>query len=289
MVFEPWGRREFEKFLYDKAQTELDSMVRFKLQPGIFLNDFLGFTLYAEEISADRTGLANVLLTPNQATGNGEALTMWAPIGSITGTVAAGDLTLTLKNGTAFSPDHEQDALSTMTFAKAEVDLLRIFRDRILGGEYKDDDFRGYPPRKLYQHIKHLKNTPDRSEGQYYRARHLFHKRIAAPFTTVVFALLGIVLGLQDPRHGKNRGFIGGGLVIVFSYVIIQGFTWMADKGNIDGVLAAWLPNLVLSLLAAFWLYQRNRLPLSEGAFDPSYFPGRAFKIPTAAEGEVAN
>jgi lipopolysaccharide export system permease protein len=278
MHLEPWAKREFERFFYDKAQTELDSMVRFKLQPGIFLTDFLGFTLYAEKISKDRTKLENVMLSPNNQK-ESSSFTIWAPHGSLTGTVASADLTLALKNGTAISPSTNDQSLSLIQFDNAEIDLLRIFRDRILGGVFSDDDYRSYPPEKLYAYLDILKTNKKKDLSHYWRARYLYHKRISVPFTVIIFVFFGTVLGLQDPRHGKSRGFVGGVLAIIGSYVLVMFSQWSAENGYLDALLAAWLPNVILLSIGGFWLYQRNRLPLSEPAFAPQYFPGRTLEI----------
>ena len=51
--FEPWGRRETVQFYHRKTQTELDNMIKVKIKPGVFVDDFLGYVIYAENISQD--------------------------------------------------------------------------------------------------------------------------------------------------------------------------------------------------------------------------------------------
>jgi len=64
MHLEGWGRRELVRFLYKKTQTEVDNMLKFKLQSGVFLDDFLGLVLYTERISSNRQNLENVMIAP---------------------------------------------------------------------------------------------------------------------------------------------------------------------------------------------------------------------------------
>ena len=45
VYFESWGRRETLEFFHRKTQTELDNMIRYRLRPGVFLDDFLGYVL----------------------------------------------------------------------------------------------------------------------------------------------------------------------------------------------------------------------------------------------------
>ena len=279
LSLEPWGRREFEKFLYEKAQTELDNLVRFKLQPGVFLNNFLGFTIYAEKMSKDRQVLENVLLAP-AAGKEGQNFTLMAPRGGISGSVAEGSLKLNMSDGVGYAAGPNSDLSSQLRFKTAEIDLLRIFRDQILGSGYQEDDYRSYPPVKLYHYITELKNKPNRNDEEYWKASYMFHQRFGTPFMVIIFAFFGLVLGVQDPRHGKNRAFIGGIVTIMGSYVFVMGFKWLAEQGKMAAPLAAWAPNLILAILGVFWLYQRNRLPLSESAFDPQYFPKDLKKAP---------
>lgn len=273
LTLEPWGRREFEKFLYQKAQTELDNMVKFKLQPGVFLNDFLGFTIYAEKMSKDRSVMENLLLAP--AAGRTEfSFTLMAPRGGISGSVADGNLKLTLEDGAGYSTSAMSDTSTQVKFRSASIDLLRIFRDRILGAGYQDDDYRSYPPGKLVKYVKQLRDDPQRNDEKYWKASALLHQRLGSPFLVVIFAFFGLVLGVQDPRHGKNRAFLGGIFAIMVSYILVMSFKSLADQGTISGLAAAWIPNVILMSLGMFWLYQKNRLPLSESAFDPIYLPG---------------
>ena len=91
VYFESWGRRETLKFYHRKAQTELDNMIKYRMKEGVFQDDFLGYVLYAEKISADRTHFENVMLAPGRESQK-EHFTLLAPAASIDGSVEAGDL-----------------------------------------------------------------------------------------------------------------------------------------------------------------------------------------------------
>lgn len=260
---EAWGRREMVQFLYRKTQTELDNLVRYKMQAGVFLEDFLGYVLYAEKISPDRTRFENVMLAP-RSEDRSRNFTVLAPSGRMTGTVEGGDLRLLLENGLGFSSRADQDQSAVMRFQKAEIDILRIFHEQIIGSDAAEDDYRGYRPMELVRFIDGLlaKANPDLS--LYRRARYLLHQRIAAPFAVMTFALFGIVLGVSDPRRGKSMGYIGAIGTIISGYVLMMTAKWLAEQGYVAVPLAAWLPNILLLVLGLFLLYQKNRLPPSE-------------------------
>ena len=80
LFFEPWGRRESELFFHRQAQTQLDNIIKVQMKPKTFVNDFLGFVMYAEKISKDKTKFENVLLAPKRGN-NSQAFTLLAPRG----------------------------------------------------------------------------------------------------------------------------------------------------------------------------------------------------------------
>lgn len=269
---EAWGRREMVQFLYRKTQTELDNLVRYKMQAGVFLEDFLGYVLYAEKISDDRTRFENVMLAPRASDKNG-GFTILAPSGRMTGTVAGGDLRLLLENGIGFSSRADQDKSAVMRFHKAEIDILRIFHEQIIGADTAEDDYRSYRLTDLWQYIDSLRDKAGSDPGLYRRARYLLHQRVAAPFAVITFALFGLTLGVSDPRRGKSLGYVGAVGTIIGGYILMMAFKWLAEQGSMPVPVAAWMPNVLLLSFGLFLLYQKNRLPPSEGTLAAENLP----------------
>jgi len=71
-----------------------------------------------------------------------------------------------------------------------------------------------------------------------------------------------------EQRRARSKAYIGGILTIIFGYVFMMGFKWLAEHGYLMAPLAAWCPNIILLLLGGFLVYQKNRLPPSEGTTD---------------------
>lgn len=72
------------------------------------------------------------------------------------------------------------------------------------------------------------------------------HTRMALPWASLGFALIGIPLGLRPVRATTGIG-LGLSLVIVFAYyVIFNTVNLMGQQGSMNPVLSAWLPNCVL-------------------------------------------
>lgn len=267
MNLESWGRREMIQFLYRKTQTELDNLVKYKLQPGVFLENFLGYVLYTEKIAPSRTNFENILIAPGNDAKNSNFFVA-APSGSIVGTVETGELRLKLERGMAYSRKPNSDKISLTQFHHAEIDLLRVFQEQILGPDNKEDDFRSYRPQELRQYIRNLKaqTTPDLALIR--RASYLYHQRIASPFAAITFALFGMVLGVSDPRRGKSLAYVGAIVTIIVGYVILMGCKWLAENAYVPVLMGAWLPNFSIGIVGLFLVYQKNRLPPSESTLD---------------------
>lgn len=270
---EPWGRRELARFVYDKTKNEVDSMIRFKIQPKVFTDNFLGYTFYAEEISKDRKSLTHVMMSP--PSGAKQLFTIVAPRGKITGTADGGDLKMTLMDGRAFSQSPERKEASLLEFRRTEFDLLRLFREQLSNADVGEDDYRNLDPTDLLEYIGRISEADPMDTGQVVRARYLFHNRIASPFSIFFFGFFGLVLGVVDPRSKKNRSYGGAIAAIIGAYVVMMAFKWLADRSFIDAFWAAWFPPLILGVFGLFLFYQKNRLPPSEGILDARNLPWR--------------
>lgn len=273
VYFEAWGRRETIQFYHRKTQAELDNMIRYRMKAGVFLDDFLGYVLYAENISPDRTRFDNVLLAPGRENQN-QHFTLLAPSASISGSVDAGDLRMSFDYGLIYTTRPHATDVSVVKFKRAEIDLLRIFRDQVFGSDSVESDYRSYNPRQLWNFLGKISESQEPKDKEaYLKARYLFHQRFSMPFACVFFALFAMVFGINDERRGKNHGFLAASLAVVVGYIVMMSFKFLSEKGHLPAPLGAWLPNLILTSIAGFLLYQKNRLPPSESAFDLRHIP----------------
>ena len=265
IYLEAWGRREFVAFTFKKTQTELDSIIRTKIQPGVFVNDFLGYTLYAEEVSKDKVRYKNIMLMPDQTDGGG--FIIMAPQGKMEGTVEKGNLQLSLSSGITYAFNEKDDSLTTVHFKNANIDILRVFYGQIFGSDGVQEDYRSYGPFELYNWLDSEEKAGRNKSRDYYKAHYMFHSRFSNPFGVFIFGFFGMLLGLQDQRRGKNWGYISAVATVIGCYVFIMGFRTFAESGSMSAIWASWIPQFVLGLLVSFMLYQKNRLPLSENIF----------------------
>lgn len=84
------------------------------------------------------------------------------------------------------------------------------------------------------------------------------HQKLAIPFASFFFALLGTPLGLQPQRRTSSAGF-GLSLVFIFIYYILMGCgTFLAQSGIISPFIGAWLQNFILGSYGAYHLVKSS-------------------------------
>ncbi|MGB4292328.1 MAG: LptF/LptG family permease [Bacteroidales bacterium] len=81
------------------------------------------------------------------------------------------------------------------------------------------------------------------------------HRRFANPFSVFILTLIGVSLSSKKIRGGIGMQ-IGIGLALSFSYILFMQFaSQFSLKGNLDPMLAMWIPN-ILYLAIALFLYR---------------------------------
>jgi lipopolysaccharide export system permease protein len=77
-------------------------------------------------------------------------------------------------------------------------------------------------------------------------------RRFSNSFAIFILTLIGVSLSSQKIRGGIGMQ-IGVGLALSFSYILFMQFaSQFSLKGNLDPMLALWIPNLLYSFIAIF-------------------------------------
>jgi LPS export ABC transporter permease LptG/LPS export ABC transporter permease LptF len=76
------------------------------------------------------------------------------------------------------------------------------------------------------------------------------HQMFSFPVACVVFALLGVALGLHTRKEGKLGGFTLGIAAIFVYYAVMMVFESLVKGGRFPAEWARWMPNIVLGVIA---------------------------------------
>ncbi len=103
---------------------------------------------------------------------------------------------------------------------------------------------------------------------QFSRAAVEFHRRFAMPFAVLIFGVLAVPLFLARTNFSRAAGGVLGLLCTIFYYGLIQFGEGLAQSNLIGVAAAVWLPNAVLSLLAAVLIVRARREGVLGHSFD---------------------
>ena len=260
---ESWGRREFEKFIYRKTQTELDTMLKYQIQPGVFTKNFLDYIFYAESFSKDKTTFKNVMMAPQDINDTSNFILL-APKATIKGSVENANLSIKFHNGSTYTSAWHTEHNSVLKFETAEIDLVRVFQEKIIGNKIDDGDFKNFSPWELFHYVQELKADKRPNLEKLNQAEFLLHSRVATPLCTFAFALFGITFGILNPRRGKNINQLIVLSIVLLAYSTIMIARWLADESWLNSILAAWIPPFSMILISALFYFRRNQVPVWE-------------------------
>ena len=76
------------------------------------------------------------------------------------------------------------------------------------------------------------------------------YRRTAIPFSTIILTLIAVAMTIKKVRNGMGL-YIVAGMLLSGAYIIIQQFsTVFATKGDLDPLLAVWIPNIIFGVIA---------------------------------------
>lgn len=85
------------------------------------------------------------------------------------------------------------------------------------------------------------------------------HNKIAMPFASLVFALLGTPLGIRRHRSGAAVG-VGVSILVIFAYYVLwHSMAVLGENGQIPTLFASWCANLVGGVTGLFLLFRAGR------------------------------
>lgn len=157
------------------------------------------------------------------------------------------------EKGAAYTIGNDGQVLNTTLFDTSVVKFGLDLSKEMNRNVAKEYNFTGL--------LKYLASGDISSEDRRVYTIELFDK-IALPLTTIVFVLVGVPLAITPPRVRYNRGFLFS-ILIIFAYYVVRALSLsFGEAGSLAPFLAAWLPNIVLTVWGT-WLYYKKVYTIS--------------------------
>jgi LPS export ABC transporter permease LptG/LPS export ABC transporter permease LptF len=230
------------------------------IQPRVFFQQFPGWVLYPrEEPDPGQSGWKKLMVA---RTGDGRTTIYFAERGRLVVDKEKRAVDLVLTDGYIYET------------GKGDTGTTRFAADMVLG--LNPDDV--FPKINLQPGLNEKTIAQLRADADTKRAKGMsahpeviaIQQKFSFPVACLVFALIGLALGLSVAREGKLASFVIGVLVI-FAYYIVMFLSESLTKGHyLNMYLTRWLPNIVLGVFGVAALVWRSRfidgrLPISVG------------------------
>jgi lipopolysaccharide export system permease protein len=247
LVALPWGNTTFKKILFEVASTRASV----GLEEGVFTTSFPDMVLYVGGVDS-RTGELSAVII-QQPGPQGEEMTLFARRGRLVSDPGNLDLRLALEEVTIQAKPPTGTSL-TITRAPRYEQRIRIseLQERIKAG--------GAPPKgEREMNVAELREEIERRRVRGLDFRSLVvevQKKYAIPFACLVFAVIGVPLGMIARRSDKLVGFgVSMGVIFVYYLFLTSGET-LGDKGAFPPAVGMWWGNVIVGV-AGILLFRR--------------------------------
>jgi LPS export ABC transporter permease LptG/LPS export ABC transporter permease LptF len=242
----PTANQTFREITFSVVTQKVET----DIQPRVFYQDFPGWVLYArEEPDPGQPGWKKLIVAK---TGDAETTVYFAERGRLVVDRSNRTVDLVLVNGNIYK-----------TGAPGSADTTRFPGELVLG----------LNPEAVFPNISLQPGIREKTIAQLKEDAALkvasglsphpeiitIQQKFSFPAACLVFALIGLALGLSVARDGKLAGFVIGVLVI-FAYYIVMFLSESLTKGHyLNMYLTRWMPNLVLGAFGIAAMVWRAR------------------------------
>ncbi len=237
----PWANISLEQRLFYLTRTRVSSVLKEK----VFNSSFKGMVVYIDKVAEGGDGLQGVMIsdarTPDQQN------TIIARRGILLPDKRSNQLTLRLFDGSIFGVDPKTEASHVTSFNTYD---LAIMPSETFGTTWLSPDEMSYAT--LMAAIRDGRASGKRN----YEAETELARKYMVPIATLLFALLGISLGLKPARGGQSERFGVSVALFFFYYSLMRVGQTLGERGVLNAFVAMAIPDVVFITLA-IWLFIR--------------------------------
>lgn len=231
----PWANAHLREQLFELTQTRSTAGLKEK----VFNRNFPGLVVYVDQISSSDESLHGVMIS--DARDPKQQNTIIARAGRIIPVPQAQAITLRLFDGSVFGVNAANNTSHVTSFRTYD---LSVHPEEELG--IADRDPEEMSLRQLRGAIAQARaaGKPDRD------AETELASKYTLPFTTLLFALMGVPLGLKPARGGQSERF-GVAIALFFLYYsLMRAGEGLAQRGVLDAFVAMSIPDVIFMGLA---------------------------------------
>jgi lipopolysaccharide export system permease protein len=232
----PYGNLASKALLFEMARQKASIGIREK----VFIDDFQGILLYAEKIPVNGDFLEGVLISDSRI--SREPSTIVARRAYLVSNPDTMVITLRLEDGSTHMVDSSLNRYRKMDFRFYDV---RLDLASSIAGD-KNAGIKSSTEMSLSELTTILRNRGVGEEALRELAIEL-NKKLTIPISCLVFALIGMPLGIRAHRSVRSRGFTIGLFLVLVYYLFRLSGEALVETGRLSPVIGTWSPNLIFA------------------------------------------
>lgn len=305
LVFEPYSNRQFEKFQWIQSRSIVEALLKNSIREKSFIydviptSDQLSLSLYMQKVSPDRSEFSDVFLALKPSSEKYFS-TIVSSVGSLKKTTTEGfpDYIYSLSKGNIYSGKISEKDLPYLVVKKPEtfnltkkdlnindlllyppssdwtvtyfselnVSLINIFKNNFKFTMQNGKIDQLYPNEYLKMITDAQSKNPDwRNDITIIDKLIFIFKQISIPISTIFLPIIGVCLGIQDPRRKQFGVYLGIGIVIFMLYSSLSFVQQLALNFIVSPFFMLFATPLTLILIIILLLRWRLRHPPSTG------------------------
>ena len=251
----PAGNQAFREIAFRVIAQRVESEVK----PRVFYEDFPNLVLYARDVPGDRPGWADVFVADQGRPG--QPTIFVARRGRMVLDREKRTVELVLEKGAQHSAKADKDARDGYEVNRFETLVLRQDPDAVFpqSGPMKGE------PEMTVAELKAEAARLVAARQSTHNVVWAIQQKFSIPVACLVFALIGLALGLTTGRGGKLAAFVVGIGVIFLYYIVMYTARALVKGAAVPAALGPWVPNILLGAFGLLALVRRSRL---KGAFN---------------------
>jgi len=237
----PWGNRGFKATLFLMARSKAS----IEIKERVFNDSFEGLVVYVDKVPVDGEKMEGVLIYDERE--RERSNTIFAKEGFLINNPNSQEITLRLLKGDIHRLDPKNHVYQKVQFETYDLKLELSKVLTAIGKKLSDKEM-------SIDEVKDKIRTLEQKGEDTTALKMEVHNRYAFPFACIVFAFIGVPLGIQSRRSGRSSGFIFSIVILMLYYMSLTAAETLVARRVIPPALGAWMPNLLIGALGTYLL-----------------------------------
>ncbi len=240
----PSGNHAFRQQIFQMASNRAS----IGIQARVFNDEFDDLVLYANNTD-ERKGSFEGVLISDQRVAKTPSIIL-AQHGRVISDPEKLILTLRLEDGSIHRTSSDKDTYQIIKFTTYDLNLN-------MGEQLQQTDKQPQKPKDIgTAELKAALASSDLPLDKRQKLAVEFHNRFTYPLAPLIFALIGVPLGIQSNRSGRGTGFSLALIVFLSYYLSLSLAETLVIEAGFPPLLSLWLPNLIFFTGGAILFHQ---------------------------------